>query len=99
MDINSEVTPSPRPLMANFDAESFHSIESATKTPFSNNENIDSTTTPNDMNTSDSIPADLNYKNELRFRDNLYRLMISQLFYDGYQHVAVGLSGIVQVYY
>ena len=41
--------------------------------------------------------VDLNLKNELKFRENLYRLIISQLFYDGYQHIAVGLSGSVQV--
>jgi len=40
---------------------------------------------------------DMNIKNELKFRENLYRLIISQLFYDGYQHIAVGLSGSVQV--
>lgn len=39
---------------------------------------------------------DLNLKNESKFRENLYRLIISQLFYDGYQHIAVGLSGSVQ---
>ena len=41
--------------------------------------------------------TDLNLKNDLKFRENLYRLIISQLFYDGYQHIAVGLSGSVQV--
>ncbi len=41
--------------------------------------------------------TDMNLKNELKFRENLYRLIISQLFYDGYQHIAVGLSGSVQV--
>ena len=40
---------------------------------------------------------DLNLKNESKFRENIYRLIISQLFYDGYQHIAVGLSGSVQV--
>jgi len=40
--------------------------------------------------------TDLNLKNDLKFRENLYRLIISQLFYDGYQHIAVGLSGSVQ---
>lgn len=39
---------------------------------------------------------DLNLKNESKFRENIYRLIISQLFYDGYQHIAVGLSGSVQ---
>lgn len=41
--------------------------------------------------------TDLNVKNEAKFRENFYRLIISQLFYDGYQHIAVGLSGSVQV--
>ena len=41
--------------------------------------------------------TDLNLKSDLKFRENLYRLIISQLFYDGYQHIAVGLSGSVQV--
>ena len=41
--------------------------------------------------------TDLNIKNESKFRENFYRLIISQLFYDGYQHIAVGLSGSVQV--
>lgn len=36
-------------------------------------------------------------KSELKSREILYRLIISQLFYDGYQHIAVGLSGSVQV--
>ncbi len=36
-------------------------------------------------------------KNEVKFRENLYRMIISQLFYDGYQHIAVGLSEIIQV--
>lgn len=40
--------------------------------------------------------TDLNVKNESKFRENFYRLIISQLFYDGYQHIAVGLSGSVQ---
>ena len=35
-------------------------------------------------------------KSELKSRENLYRLIISQLFYDGYQHLAVGLSSSVQ---
>jgi hypothetical protein len=41
--------------------------------------------------------ADLNIKNDLKFRENLYRLVISQLFYDGYQNIAVGLSAAIQV--
>lgn len=36
-------------------------------------------------------------KNDVKFRDSLYRLIVSQLFYDGYQHVAVGLSAAIQV--
>lgn len=36
-------------------------------------------------------------KNDVKFRENLYRLIVSQLFYDGYQHVAVGLSAAIQV--
>lgn len=38
-------------------------------------------------------------KNDVKFRENLYRLIVSQLFYDGYQHVAVGLSAAIQVYF
>lgn len=49
----------------------------------------------NSMNGSDKTSS--NSKNELRFRENLYRLIISQLFYDGYQHIAVGLSTAIQV--
>ena len=40
---------------------------------------------------------EINSKNDLKFRENLYRLIISQLFYDGHQHVAVGLSSAIQV--
>ena len=39
----------------------------------------------------------INTKSELKFRDQLYRMIISQLFYDGYQHVAVNLSATLQV--
>jgi hypothetical protein len=44
-----------------------------------------------------NLPKDLNIKNDSKFRENLYRLIISQLFYDGHQPIAVGLSNIVQV--
>jgi hypothetical protein len=44
-----------------------------------------------------NLPKDLNIKNDSKFRENLYRLIISQLFYDGYQPIAVGLSNMVQV--
>lgn len=43
-----------------------------------------------------SNEAPLSTKSELKFRENLYRLIISQLFYDGYQHAAVSLSGAIQ---
>jgi cleavage stimulation factor subunit 1 len=36
-------------------------------------------------------------KSEVRQRESLYRLMVSQLFYDGYQNVAVALSNLIQV--
>jgi cleavage stimulation factor subunit 1 len=36
-------------------------------------------------------------KSEVRFRETVYRLMVSQLFYDGYQNVAVALSNLIQV--
>ena len=36
-------------------------------------------------------------KDEIRFRETFYRLVISQLFYDGYQSVAVNLSNLLQV--
>jgi hypothetical protein len=52
----------------------------------------------NRQNTQSNSDEPLNsYKNEVKFRDNLYRMIISQLFYDGYQHIAVGLSEIIQV--
>ncbi|XP_044728718.1 cleavage stimulation factor subunit 1 [Chrysoperla carnea] len=35
-------------------------------------------------------------KNLIKSREFLYRLIISQLFYDGHQNVAVGLSSLVQ---
>ncbi|XP_063231915.1 cleavage stimulation factor subunit 1 [Bacillus rossius redtenbacheri] len=35
-------------------------------------------------------------KNIIKGRDFLYRLMISQLFYDGHQSLAVGLAAVVQ---
>lgn len=50
----------------------------------------------NSPKTTTEESVDLNVKNELKFRENLYRLIISQLFYDGYQHIAVGLSGSLQ---
>ena len=34
---------------------------------------------------------------EIRFREKFYRLIVSQLFYDGYQTVAVDLSNQLQV--
>ena len=43
------------------------------------------------------VSSELNAKHDLKFRENLYRLIISQLFYDGYQSVAVALSGHIQV--
>ena len=36
-------------------------------------------------------------KSEIRFKEKLYRLIISQLFYDNYQSVAVDLSNLIQV--
>lgn len=41
--------------------------------------------------------AVLNSKSEIKFRETVYRMIISQLFYDGYQHPAVGLSAAIQV--
>ena len=41
--------------------------------------------------------AALNSKSEIKFRETVYRMIISQLFYDGYQHPAVGLSAAIQV--
>ena len=55
----------------------------------------DHSASTNNNNNSDS--NDLSAKNELKFRENLYRLIISQLFYDGHQNIAVGLSGLIQV--
>jgi hypothetical protein len=56
-------------------------------------------TNGNGVATTATTDADfeLNTKNELKFRDNLYRMIISQLFYDGYQSIAIGLSGLIQV--
>ena len=42
-------------------------------------------------------PDDLVVKNDLKFRESLYRMIISQLFYDGYQSVAINLSNVIQV--
>jgi hypothetical protein len=42
-------------------------------------------------------PEEINTKNDLKFRESLYRMIISQLFYDGYQQFAVGLSTQLQV--
>ena len=60
-----------------------------------------STNKPESKDDLNSLPklmaTDLNLKHDLKFRENLYRLIISQLFYDGYQHIAVGLSGAIQV--
>lgn len=69
----------------------------ATEPPSSNETpaNNGQTTTTGTTHSGGQIPPDLNTKNELRFRENLYRLMISQLFYDGYQHIAVGLTGAI----
>ena len=50
-----------------------------------------------ELKSSSNSTSDLNTKSELKFRESLYRLIISQLFYDGHQHIAVGLSGIIQV--
>jgi hypothetical protein len=66
------------------------------------NFNQDSNETKRDLSNkskteNNSILTDFS-KNELKSRENLYRLIISQLFYDGYQHIAVGLSGSVQVF-
>jgi hypothetical protein len=44
------------------------------------------------METNCPEPEEINTKNDLKFRDSLYRMIISQLFYDGYQQFAVGLS-------
>ena len=41
-------------------------------------------------------PEPSSTKNDLKFRDSFYRMLISQLFYDGHQNVAISLSGIVQ---
>lgn len=46
-----------------------------------------------------TLSSELNAKHDLKFRESLYRLIISQLFYDGYQNIAVGLSGSIQVRY
>ena len=50
------------------------------------------TTSNNDTSTSTTALP----KSELKFRENFYRMVISQLFYDGYQHAAVNLSGAIQ---
>ena len=63
-----------------------------TKTQDSNSLNNSLNSNDKDKSSSNSIN-----KNEIRFRENLYRLIISQLFYDGYQNIAVGLSGAIQV--
>lgn len=39
-----------------------------------------------------------NEQSEIRFREQAYRLMVSQLFYDGYQAIAVALSNLLQIH-
>ena len=49
------------------------------------------------MEDSPKSDTEVTSKSDLKFRETLYRMIISQLFYDGYQQVAVGLSGTLQV--
>nr|CAD7207408.1 unnamed protein product [Timema douglasi] len=42
------------------------------------------------------IVQSVDQKNIIKCRELLYRLMISQLFYDGHQSLAVGLSAVAQ---
>jgi hypothetical protein len=46
---------------------------------------------------NDDQNEEIDLKNDLKFRETLYRLMISQLFYDGYQTIAIGFSSLIQV--
>ena len=36
-------------------------------------------------------------KNDIKFRDSVYRMVISQLFYDGHSNIAVELSNLIKV--
>ncbi|CAF4398903.1 unnamed protein product [Rotaria socialis] len=51
---------------------------------------MDSVTTPGALN----IPQII--RSETRLRETAYRLIISQLFYDGHQQLAVSLSNLLQ---
>lgn len=45
-----------------------------------------------------SNDCDINTKNEVKVHENLYRMIVSQLLYDGHQQIAVALSAIIQVF-
>ena len=46
---------------------------------------------------NNSNDCDINSKNEVKLHESLYRMIVSQLLYDGHQQIAVALSGIIQV--
>ena len=58
--------------------------------------NTTTTTTNNTTNANNTDTSGLVAKSEVKFRESMYRLIISQLFYDGYQHAAVNLSAAIQ---
>ena len=82
-------------------------METETKSNEKNSQASSTSTARKDTNLNEAIDetnslpkqmsSELNVKHDLKFRENLYRLIISQLFYDGYQSVAVALSGHIQV--
>jgi len=88
-DVTMEFENKNRPLT--LDNLEKNDLISTTKTT-NLNESIDESTL-----LSKQMSSDLNVKHDLKFRENLYRLIISQLFYDGYQNIAVALSGTIQV--
>ncbi|PSN45009.1 Cleavage stimulation factor subunit 1 [Blattella germanica] len=67
-----------------------------TSVPTTNNSNNNSNPA-NATNANASVNNEtVDPKNIIKARDLLYRLMISQLFYDGHQSLAVGLSAVAQ---
>jgi hypothetical protein len=65
--------------------------------PRSNNNLVSSNGNLNGSAKNNSNDCDINSKNEVKMHESLYRMIVSQLLYDGHQQIAVALSGIIQV--
>ncbi len=65
--------------------------------PRSNNNSSSNNGNLNGLTKNNTNDCDVNSKNEVKLHENLYRMIVSQLLYDGHQQIAVALSGIVQV--